>query len=322
MKWRTLAALLVLAAPAAAVDAAEPDAVAVIDACLQRLDAQLDVGYERIARRCPDLAPALERSGFAAWLPQGWKESRNDLSAGSLKELRALVTRELATRAATRTPRVARLKEILTELGSTGQQRSGAWYRFKRWVRSLFERAGQQNRESWLSRLVARVGVSDAAIEIITYVALGFVVALALFIVFNELRLAGLLGKRADRSGEHETAAPGAGWQLEWSDVERAPLIDQPRLMLELVAARLTHLRRLPPAGAFTAREIVRAANLSEVEDRRRLQELALTAERVRYAQEHVSPTIVESVMGHARELLTHLEAPDRAPPSPAGAGA
>ena len=36
--------------------------------------------------------------------------------------------------------------------------------------------------------MVARVGVSDAVIEIITYIALGAVVALAGFIVFNELR--------------------------------------------------------------------------------------------------------------------------------------
>src|SRR5690242_10604373 len=115
MRVRILAALLILAATGAARGAAAPDALAVIDACIARLDAQLDVGYERIARRCPDLAPALEQSGWAAWLPQGWKESRNDLSGGSLRELRALVSRELATRAVARTPSVARLKEIIAD---------------------------------------------------------------------------------------------------------------------------------------------------------------------------------------------------------------
>src|SRR5689334_24978743 len=106
MRGRFFALLLLFAAPAIAADANSPDAVAVIDACIARLDPQIDVGYERIARRCPDLAPTLERSGWAAWLPQGWKDSRNDLSAGSLRELQALVTRELATPAAATTPRV------------------------------------------------------------------------------------------------------------------------------------------------------------------------------------------------------------------------
>src|SRR5262245_43521619 len=166
MRALVLAALLILAAPGAARAAVAPDALAAIDACIARLDVQLDVGYERIARRCPDLASALEQSGWAAWLPQGWKESRNDLSAGSLQELRALVSRELATRAAAHTPSVERLKEILADMGSTGQQRSGVWTRFKKWVRSLFERAGRQDDEGWLSRLVSRVGVSDAVIEV------------------------------------------------------------------------------------------------------------------------------------------------------------
>src|SRR3954465_389310 len=136
-----LLALLLIAAfagarDATAANASDADAVAVVGACIARLDPQIDVGYERIARRCPDLAPTLERSGWAAWLPQGWKESRNDLSAGSLKELQALVTRELASQPTTSAPRVQRLEEILADLGATGQERSGAWTRFKKWLRS------------------------------------------------------------------------------------------------------------------------------------------------------------------------------------------
>jgi hypothetical protein len=332
MKRWIVAALLVLpaAAPAApqtvtpaARDVTDPNAVAVIDACIARLDAQIDVGYERIARRCPDLAPALEQSGWAAWLPQGWKESRNDLSAGSLKELRAVVSRELATRPALQTPRVERLKEILADLGTTGQQRSGAWSRFKKWVRSLFERAGQQNRESWLSRLVSRAGVSDTVIELITYIALALVVALAGFIVFNELRLAGLLGrKRAEGAANGDPAAPGTHARLTWKDVERAAFIDQPRLLLELIATKLTDLGRLPPAGAFTAREIVRAADLDQAADRGRLQDVALTAERTRYAAESVPPAAVDAAVGSGRELLARLETSELDEPPANGADA
>lgn len=317
MRRRLFAALLFVAAlagarDAAAADVSDADAVAVVDACIARLDPQIDVGYERIARRCPDLAPALEKSGWAEWLPQGWKESRNDLSAGSLKELQALVTRELATQPSTSTPRVQRLKEILADLGATGQERSGAWTRFKKWLRSLFERAGQQNREGWLSRLVSRAGVSEAMREVITYIALGLVVALAGFIVVNELRLAGLLGRRrADGEGEGDEGGLNGRARVTWSDVERAPLLDRPRLMLDLIATKLIDLGRLPPAGAFTARELVRAADLQVAEDRARLNELALTAERARYAEGGVSPAVAETAVTRARDLLTRLDSGD-----------
>src|SRR4051812_2967161 len=91
------------------LQAAEPDSLALarkaIEDCTPRLDTQVDVGFDRIAQRCPGLAQALEQSGVEQWLPQGWKETRNNLSAGSLKELRSLVDLELATRATARKPR-------------------------------------------------------------------------------------------------------------------------------------------------------------------------------------------------------------------------
>jgi len=310
MKAGVLAALLFLAAPVAPTQAAQADPIAVLDACIGQLDAQIDIGYDRIARRCPDLAPALEQSGWAAWLPQGWKESRNDLSVGSLRELRRTVARELAPHPVVKVPRVETLKDIISDLGSTGQERSGLWSRFKKWLRSLFERSAQQNDEGWLSRLVSRIGVSGAVMEIITYIALGLVVALAAFIVFNELRLAGVLKRRrAENAGDEAADLPADRLRIAWADVERAPLRDQPRLLMQLVARRLTDLNRLPPAGAFTVREIVRTADLEQQADRERLSEIALTSERVRYAESEVSPAVVETAVSHARELLSHLDA-------------
>ena len=91
MRHLLCAVLLLFVAP---LQAEEPDSLAAvrkaIDDCTPRLDVQLDVGYDRIAARCPGLAEALERTGVAQWLPQGWKETRNNLSVGSLKELRSL----------------------------------------------------------------------------------------------------------------------------------------------------------------------------------------------------------------------------------------
>ncbi|MEP7246569.1 MAG: DUF4129 domain-containing protein [Gammaproteobacteria bacterium] len=320
MRRAFYAALLVLAVPAAPLLAAESDALAAIDVCTARLDAQLDVGYGRIAARCPELAPALERSGWAAWLPQGWKESRNDLSVGSLQELRAVVQRELATRPGSKAPRVERLHEILTGLGDTAQQRSGAWARFKKWLRSIFERDREQPDDSWLRHMISRIGISGAATEIITYIALGAMVALAGFVVFNELRVAGLLGRRRNERNRNAAAdALEVRARPKWSDIENAALSDKPRLLLELIAAKLTDLNRLPPAGALTPRELANAADLRDEADRRRLSDIALAAESARYAEGGVEPSTVEAAVGYGRELLAALES---RPPQDRPAGA
>jgi len=46
---------------------------------------------------------------------------------------------------------------------------------------------------------------------------------------------------------------------LSWHDVERAAPNERPRVLLELIAARLTAARRLPASGALTVRELTRA---------------------------------------------------------------
>src|SRR3954470_8500850 len=124
MRRLLCAVVLALVAP---LHAAEPDPLAVarkaIDDCTARLDAQADVGYDRVAARCPGLASALERSGVEQWLPQGWKEIRNNLSVGSLTELRSLIERELTAHVSERKPRVEKLHEVLA--GLSDQQRAG-----------------------------------------------------------------------------------------------------------------------------------------------------------------------------------------------------
>jgi len=313
MKWRLLAALLMMAAPLAPLVAAQPDPLAAINSCIARLDPQLDVGYERIAARCPDLASTLEQSGWAAWLPRGWKEPRNDLSAGSLAELRASVQRELAPRTPTRMLDVQQLKGVLAQLGDASQERSSLWARFKQWLRSLFTRRDEESDVGGFSRLLDQLGVSDAVIEIITYILFGAVVALAGLIVVNELRAAGLLRARRPRGVRGDDADVGKEKRPTLHDLEHASLTERPRLLLELIAMKLTDLKRLPPAGAFTVREIARAAQLRGEPDRSRLAELALTAERARFAAGSIEPAAVDKAVAGGRALLTTLDSPDEA---------
>src|SRR5260370_22333931 len=89
-----------------------------INTCVSRLDPQLDIGYDRIAARCPDLMRQLDGGAWAPWLPRGWQEAGNDLSAGGLREFRQLVDRESGAgdMTATVSPDVRNLQPILTAL--------------------------------------------------------------------------------------------------------------------------------------------------------------------------------------------------------------
>jgi hypothetical protein len=307
MRRLVFAALLVFAASAACAQSADERAFAAIDACIARLDPIEDIGFEKIAARCPDLAATLERTGWAAWLPQGWKDSRNDLSPGSLAELRTLVQAELRTRTVARAPRVQRLEEILSGLGSAGTERGGLWARFKQWVRSVFT-PSEEDDSSWLDRMIGRAGLSQTVVELMTYVALGLIVPLAALIIANEIRASGLLRARAKRQRQAEAELQGAARvNVTWQDVESAPLLDKPRLLLDMVASRLVALGHLPPAAALTAREVAQAATLPDDADRARLSQLALAAERARYAPESLASAGIEAALDEGRTLFSRL---------------
>jgi hypothetical protein len=284
------------------------DALAAIDACLPQLDAGLDVGYQRIAERCPDLTPSLVASPWGAWLPHDWYQPHNQLSVDGLAELRALLVRESAATAPGHEPRTATVSGVLKTLSVADHPR-GWWERFKNWLRELFARPPAAE-DSWLQRLLVRLHLPPILGRWIVWVALALVTALGLAIVVNELRIAGWLPSRRGGGARARSAAAGAAGGVGLEELERASLSQQPRLLLELVAARLTQLSRLPPARALTVRELSRAARLEAAADRARLSELAATCERVRFSDKEVEPATLARALAQGRELLASLDAP------------
>ncbi len=292
--------------PPGAVAAALPE----ITPCLSRLDPELDIGYDRVAARCPELVKQLDRGPWAAWLPREWNEPGNDLSAGSLKEFRELVRREAATSLSGRSPDVSALHAVLS--GLEVKEPASAWSRFKSWLRSILEAREQRPEESWFARMVAHVGVPQSLRQLLAYAALTAVVMLAAIIIVNELRAAGLL-RHAPARRRRNLPVPSPGREHAWGDIEHAPLLEKPRLLLEILLKRLSELGYLPPAGALTARELTRVARLPEPGDRTRLEQLAIAAEKVRYGAREPEAAALEGSITGGRELLARLDA-SRAP--------
>lgn len=282
-----------------------------IDTCISRLDPQTDIGFERVVSRCPELPRRLADSGWAAWMPRDWQSPGNDLSAASLRELRTSVTRELATRSVIPQLSVDTLRPILAELGEQDRKRESPWHRFQAWLRDLLDQRDNESSDGWVAGSLSRLAQSDGLARVISWICLALVVVMAVSVVLNELRMAGVFRRvrpvRRGRGGRdvHKTESR----VLQWSDVQGAPIEDRPRLLLELIVSRLVAEGKLPPADGLTVRELVRGAALGNSPDGELLREVALAAERIRYSGERASDDSIQQIMERGRLLLGNLEA-------------
>lgn len=308
MHRRCVAALLLaLMAPCAVAATNAADALGVIDACIGRLDGDTDIGFERIALRCPELERVVGASEWGAWLPAGWQDDYNNLSARSLGALRMALVRELALRPRTHTPQTALLRPILADLAARHPEDRGWWGRVRSALRGLFAPAAEHS-AGWYDGLAGRYTPPQALLQAVAYTTLVFCVILAGFIVVSEWRAAARPERRARAAGI-DAAAQGRP-PLRWHDVECAAPEARARLLLELVLARLTAAQRLPAADALTVRELTRAAQLPDLADRERLQEIAFAAERMRFSLEPPTSAAVARFLVCGRELLERLGEP------------
>ena len=301
--------LLALFLAAAAPDALAREAVAAIDSCISRLDPGLDVGYARIAERCPDLTPSLAATPQAALLPRDWNKPDNELSAGGLAELRTLLTRKPPV-PSVRAPRVGRVAALLAALSLKDHARESWWARFKGWLRRIFTPQPAEPDDSWLRRWFRNLAPSQPLLDAIAWIGLAAVIALAGAILVNELRVAGWLGGRQRRAAPRWGDNTAARAPLTLQQLQQASSAEQPHLLLQLIVQRLHEQERLPPSRALTVHELERAARLAGEADRERLAVLTATCEQVRFAAREVAPQSLGAALARGRELLAALEAP------------
>ena len=275
-----------------------------IDACVARLDQDLDVGYERVVARCPELPADLAHSAWAPWLPADWNQPRNQLSAQGLTELRTLLSRSLTPSASARAPRAQTAPAVLARISQVDDSRQGWWGRFKAWLRKIM--AGRERDSEVLGGWLAALNFPHGMAQLISWLALALVVAVALAILVNELRIAGVLKVR----GAAPHGSPPGGAQRiagALSDLERRAAREQPALLLQLIAERLTEQGRLPPARALTARELLQDARLADDSERAALGELASVSEQLRFSTRDFAAAPLAAAIATGRAMLARL---------------
>jgi hypothetical protein len=295
--------LLLLTLCAATSAAAEEGALRVIEACRTRLEPRVDVGIERVQKRCPELLPALDGSPWRDLLPHDLRARREEISADSLRAMAELLRQANSTVPTRTAPRQELLAPVLAELGEQGRVGVTRWERFKRWLKQKLENRKDDDEAGWLEKWSRQFHTSEGVARALTYAGYVTLAALVSFVIWGELRAAGLLGgiPRAARR-----ANPAAEWRrrLMLADVNAAPLADRPGMLLRLLGEALTRSRRLPAAEGLTARAIARRAELDSAADRAELERVAATADEVRYANRRLADEALESTVAAAKSLL------------------
>jgi hypothetical protein len=195
---------------------------------------------------------------------------------------------------------------VLAELGEQGQQGATRWERLKRWLKQKLEDRPDGEEAGWLEKWSRQLRTSEGVARAITYVGYAMVVLLVLYVIWQELRAAGLWTgmRRAARRKD-----PAAEWRrrLMLADVLAAPLSERPGMLLRLLGEALARAQRLPAADGLTAGAIVRQANLDADADRAALARVARAAEELRYAAQPPPDDAIEGSVAGARELLARL---------------
>jgi len=290
---------LLLAAAAGAEDAA----LLVVESCRARLDPRVDIGTERVVRRCPELIPALEKAPWRDLLPSTLGERKEEISADSLRALAELVRRAGDPGERRIAPDQKTLAPVLAGLGEQGQQGATRWERFKRWLKQKVENRKDDEEGGWLEQWSRQFRTSEGVAQAITYVGYALVMALVLFVVWAELRAAGLLG---GARSEQRRSSPAAEWRrrLMLTDVFAAPPGERPGLILRLLGEALSRAQRLPAADGLPAGSIARRVRLDSEAERAELARVASTAEQQRYAPQPPGDEQIEGAVSTARELL------------------
>lgn len=257
---------------------------------------------------CPELFAAIDGSAFALFLPDDWALR---VTPRKLQRLRALMTAGDVEETAHRLDTGA-IAGILDQMQTAHAARElSLWERFKAWLKAILEKKAGEPESSWFADWLKEHMPSDSVMTWIGYSLLALLLAGAGWIVYAELRAAGMLGARARRSkafaGARGAATARSGTTLAYAGDE-----EQPALLIALLLEQLRRLGRIQDRLSMTHRELATAASFDSTADREIFSTLIAVAEKLRYAAMAPARAHLRQAIDSAKLLLARLLQPPR----------
>ena len=304
LPWLVLPWLALLALSPMAFSAAPTPPGAVLEACARSpaLTGRNLKGLEQLETQCPGLTRALYDLDLAQQIGEEWRGRLNSLALGQLVDLQ----RYYAGPPRYEAPRVDSLASVANSLRVQTVHQSW-WERFKSWLRSLLrqDELPANTDTGWLARLLSHLKLKPWVARTIGYTAIGLVIALALWVIWRELRFANALTRRrraAAGPGRPDWTPPAFAGEARVGDLDGLPLWERPSLLLQLLVQALRQSDRLGIERALTFRELSERAKLDDDLQRARFEHIARLAERQRYGTRDQLPMPVSD--GQLRETL------------------
>jgi hypothetical protein len=299
---RSVVLLVLLAiAPAAwcqAAGEAERSALDIIDDCSSSAREETR-GLTDLESECPGLTRALEVEGYLPLLSDG---VRSVLDRSQLADLLTVDDRYDAQEV--REVDVGTLGPILDSLRVEKPQRQQTWWdRFVAWLRGLLERQ-EGNADNWFARWLEQQDFSTVITRAILIVAIVLLIGVAIAVLLNELRAAGVLRKRLSDPSVDARVAGLASETLP--DLDSLSADHKAPALLRMLVATLVRSGRLRTERSLTYRELCTRATFDDAKQRDCFRRVAALAERTVYGY-GVSAEEVEPVVVAARALDAQL---------------
>jgi len=285
-----LAGLLgVLRAAAAPID--------IVDDCVAKSPVEVS-GIKDLAAACPGLETALQALGLDRMLYDGWREH---LNRDSLRDAAALRESYRGSMPSTR-PTVSSLGGILDSIAREQVRVPESWWdTFTAWLRAWFERH-DADPLSWLDHWLERIQQSPTLLHFILYSLIGLALILAVWVVVNELKAAGVGGGRNPPVRARDLRRPDSG-----DIAEPVAPADQLSALLRSLVRRLMNAGRLKAERALTHRELILGSSFDSESQRAAFAAVAATAESALYGREGVPSEHLGAVLRQGHALLAEL---------------
>ncbi len=278
----------------------------IIRGCAAQAPADM-VGIKRLDDTCPGLEDAIHSLNLDGMLYDGWRERLNSDSLSDVAILVDLYRRPKRTAGLDTTALPGILKNVARELAP---EPKSWWDAFKAWLKSWFQ-GRDFDSLSWLDRWLDSIGRSATLLNVILYSLIGLVVILAGWVVFNELRAAGLPVRRRPRTAQVISLSGVALGAATTMESEPVALRERMAALLRRLVARLMQTGRLKSERSLTHRELVIRSAFDSEGQRAVFAAVASNAEAILYGADDAPAEHFSRVLRDGEILLAQL--PDSA---------
>jgi len=274
---------------------ASVDASEIVSNCASRAT---ETGLEALEKSCPGVTDALKEFGVLQLLS---KEQTEQLTAEGLSQLESLhEDYSVAQPSGAHQVATQSLQSILSKLQKERpREQAQSWFqRLITWLRGFQNRSARRD-SSWLQKF----DPSERALQITRWTLIAIVILLALGVVLNELRVAGILRKR--RSHELSSLPLGAAVATPAlaAKLEDAQLLERPSILLRMIVSELTRGGQLRTERSLTHRELSEQARFATDTQHETFRRLAGLSESLLYGARPISAERINETVNEGLNL-------------------